>query len=442
MGPRRRNTELGLLVMAVIIIGAAYTLATLAADKQFPADIGPFLLIVLGMLLAAHLVVRRLAPTADPILLPLAALLNGIGYVVITTTPDPINPHLPEHLAGLQAAWTAVGLGAFVATLVVVRRLRVLARYRYTFALVGIGLLLLPLVPHVGRKVNGSQIWVNVGPVGFQPGEIAKIVLAIFFASYLVDKRELLAMRTFRLGPFNLPEPKHLGPVLVAWGLSVMIMVSQNDLGSSLMFFTLFVVMLWVATSRTSYLVVGATLFGAAAYFSWSQFAHVKERVSIWLDPWKDPVRSGYQPIKAAFAMANGGLIGTGLGLGNQDSIPYIQTDFVFAAVAQQMGLFGATLVIVAFMLIVGSGLRIAARADHAFDKLLAVGLTTLIGTQSFLIISGVVRLLPLTGLALPFVSYGGSSLVSSWILIALLLRISDESNRRVLERAGVAVAA
>jgi cell division protein FtsW (lipid II flippase) len=441
MGPRRRNTELGLLVMAVVIIGAAYTLATLAADKQFPADIGPFLLIVLGMLLAAHLVVRRLAPTADPILLPLAALLNGIGYVVITTTPDPRDSHLPEHLAGLQAAWTAVGLSAFVLTLVVVRRLRALARYRYTFALIGIGLLILPLVPHIGRKVNGSQIWVNVGPIGFQPGEIAKIVLAIFFASYLVDKRELLAMRTFRLGPFNLPEPKHLGPVLVAWGMSVMIMVSQNDLGSSLMFFTLFVVMLWVATSRTSYLVVGAGLFGAAAYFSWSQFAHVQERVTIWLNPWSDPNGTGYQPIKAAFAMANGGLIGTGLGLGNQDSIPYIQTDFVFAAIAQQMGLFGATLVIVAFMLIVGSGLRIAARADHAFDKLLAVGLTTLIGTQSFLIISGVIRLLPLTGLALPFVSYGGSSLVSSWILIALLLRISDESNRRVLERAAVAVA-
>ncbi len=442
MYARPRNTELGLLVLAVIIIGAAYTLATLAADKQFPADIGPFLGVVLGLLLAAHLTVRRLAPTADPILLPVGALLNGLGYVVITTTPDPLSPHLPEHLAGLQAAWTAVGIAAFVTTLLVVRRLRTLSRYRYTFALIGIGLLLLPLLPHIGRKVNGSRIWVNLGPIGFQPGEIAKIVLAIFFASYLVEKRELLAMRTFRLGPFNLPEPKHLGPVLVAWGMSVMIMVSQNDLGSSLMFFTLFVVMLWVATSRTSYLVVGFGLFGAAAYVSWREFAHVKERVTIWLDPWQDPVRTGYQPIKAAFAMANGGIFGTGLGLGNQDSIPYIQTDFVFAAIAQQLGLLGATLVIVAFMLIVGSGLRIAARADQPFDKLLAVGLTTLIGTQSFLIISGVIRLLPLTGLALPFVSYGGSSLVSSWILIALLLRISDESNRRALERARVAMAA
>jgi peptidoglycan glycosyltransferase len=436
VGPRRRTTELGLLLMAVVIIGAAYVLANFAADKQFPADIGPFLGVVFGLLIAAHLVVRRLAPTADPILLPVAALLNGLGYVVITTTPDPLDPHLPEHLAGLQAAWTAFGVGAFILTLLLVRRTRVLSRYRYTFALVGIGLLLLPLVPHIGRSVNGSKIWVNIGPIGFQPGELAKIVLAIFFAAYLVDKRELLAMRTFRLGPFHLPEPKHLGPVLVAWGMSVLIMVSQNDLGSSLMFFTLFVVMLWVATSRTSYLVVGGLLFGAAAWISWSQIAHVRERVQVWLDPWQHPSGTGYQPIKAAFAMANGGLIGTGLGLGNQDSIPYIQTDFVFAAVAQQMGLFGATLVIVAFMLIVGSGLRIAARADQAFDKLLAVGLTTLVGTQAFLIISGVIRLLPLTGLTLPFLSYGGSSLVSSWILVALLLRISDESNRRAVERA------
>jgi cell division protein FtsW (lipid II flippase) len=441
MGVRRRNTELGLLLMAVVVIGAAYTLASFAAEKQFPAHIGPFLLVVLGMLLAAHLVVRRLAPTADPILLPVAALLNGIGYVVITTTPNPIKPHLPEHLAGLQAAWTGVGIFAFVATLVVIRHTRVLERYRYTFALLGLGLLLLPLIPHVGRSVNGSKIWVSVGPIGFQPGEIAKIVLAIFFAGYLVEKRELLSMRTFRLGPFNLPEPKHLGPVLVAWGLSIMIMVAQNDLGSSLMFFTLFVVMLWVATSRTSYLAVGGLLFGLASFLSWREIGHVKERVSIWLNPWQDPVNHGYQPIKAAFAMANGGLVGTGLGLGNQDSIPYIQTDFIFAAIAQQMGLFGATLVIVAFMLIVGSGLRIAARADAAFDKLLAVGLTTLIGIQAFLIISGVIRLLPLTGLALPFVSYGGSSLVSSWILVALLLRISDESNQRVLARTSAAVA-
>ncbi len=208
-------------------------------------------------------------------------------------------------------------------------------------------------------------------------------MLAIFFASYLVEKRELLAMRTWRLGPLNLPEPKHLGPVLVAWGFSIVIMVSQNDLGSSLMFFTLFVVMLWVATSRTSYLVVGGLLFGAASYLSWREFAHVKERVTLWLDPWPQALGHGIQPVKSWFAMANGGIAGTGLGLGNQDSIPYIQTDFIFAAVAQQMGLLGATLVIVAFMLIVGSGLRIAARADQAFDKLLAVGLTTLIGVQA-----------------------------------------------------------
>jgi len=376
--------------------------------------------------------VRRLAPDADPILLPVAALLNGLGYVMVASLAE---ANGNTKLAGLQSLWTAVGIAAFVTVLFLVRRTRVIERYRYTFALVGIGLLLLPLVPGVGREVNGSRIWVSIGGAGFQPGEIAKIVLAIFFASYLVEKRELLAMRTFRLGPFNLPEPKHLGPVLIAWVASIMIMVVQKDLGSSLLFFTLFVVMLWVATSRPSYLVVGAGLFAVASYLAWRTFDHVRVRVAVWINPWQDPTDKGYQNIKGIFAMADGGLTGTGLGIGNQDRIPYVETDFIFAAIGQELGLFGATLVIVAYILMVGSGLRIAARSDHAFDKLLAVGLSTLLGVQAFIIIGGVVRLLPLTGVTLPFVSYGGSSLVSSWILVALLLRISDETSRRAAEK-------
>jgi peptidoglycan glycosyltransferase len=432
VGPRRRNTELGLLVMVVVIIGAAYVLASLGSEKKIPLDIGPFLLVVLGLMMFAHLVVRRLAPDADPILLPVAALLNGLGYVMVASLAE---ANGNTKLAGLQSLWTAVGIAAFVTVLFLVRRTRVIERYRYTFALVGIGLLLLPLVPGVGREVNGSRIWVSIGGAGFQPGEIAKIVLAIFFASYLVEKRELLAMRTFRLGPFNLPEPKHLGPVLIAWVASIMIMVVQKDLGSSLLFFTLFVVMLWVATSRPSYLVVGAGLFAVASYLAWRTFDHVRVRVAVWINPWQDPTDKGYQNIKGIFAMADGGLTGTGLGIGNQDRIPYVETDFIFAAIGQELGLFGATLVIVAYILMVGSGLRIAARSDHAFDKLLAVGLSTLLGVQAFIIIGGVVRLLPLTGVTLPFVSYGGSSLVSSWILVALLLRISDETSRRAAEK-------
>lgn len=427
MASRRRNTELGLLVMVVVIIGAAYVLASLGSEQQIPLNIGPFLLMVLGLMLFAHLMVRRLAPDADSILLPIAALLNGLGYVVITS--------LNERLAALQATWTAVGVGAFVAVLLVVPRTRAIERYRYTFALMGFALLLLPLVPHVGREINGSRIWVSVGPVGFQPGELAKIALAIFFASYLVEKRELLAMRSFRLGPLSLPDPKHLGPVLLAWAASIMIMVAQKDLGSSLLFFTLFIVMLWVATSRPSYLVAGAAMFGVAAYGSWRAFGHVQSRVSTWIDPWKDPLGDSFQIVKGWFAMANGGLTGTGLGLGNQERIVFIESDFIFVAVAQELGLFGATLVLAAYLLLVGSGLRVAARSEHAFDKLLAVGLTTLIGVQAFIIIGGIVRVLPLTGVTLPFIAYGGSSLVSSWIMLALLLRLSDENHRRAAEK-------
>jgi cell division protein FtsW (lipid II flippase) len=431
---RRRNTELGLLVMVVVIIGAAYVLTSLGSVQKIPLNIGPFLLMVLGLMLFAHLMVRRLAPDADPILLPVAAMLNGLGYVLITG--------LNERLAALQATWTAVGVGAFVAVLLVVPRTRAIERYRYTFALLGIGLLLLPLVPHVGREIHGSRIWVSVGPIGFQPGELAKIALAIFFASYLVEKRELLAMRSFRLGPLSLPDPKHLGPVLLAWAASIMIMVAQKDLGSSLLFFTLFIVMLWVATSRPSYLAAGAVMFGVASYASWKAFGHVRSRVSTWIDPWKDPLGDSFQIVKGWFAMANGGLTGTGLGLGNQEHLIFIESDFIFVAVAQELGLFGATLVLSAYLLLVGSGLRVAARSDHAFDKLLAVGLTTLIGVQAFIIVGGIVRVLPLTGVTLPFIAYGGSSLVSSWIMLALLLRLSDENHRRAAEKeAMVAVA-
>jgi cell division protein FtsW (lipid II flippase) len=419
--------------MVVALIGAAYVVASLGSQEHIPLNVGPFLLMILGLVLFAHLMVRRLAPDADPVLLPVVGLLNGIGYVILTS----ISPHL----AALQATWTAVGVAAFVAVLAVVRRTRSVERYRYTFALGGIALLLLPLVPHVGKSINGSRIWVGVGPVGFQPGEMAKIALAIFFASYLVEKRELLAMRSFRLGPLSFPDPKHLGPVLAAWGFSILIMVFQTDLGSALLFFTMFIVMLWVATSRSSYLVAGAAMFGGAAYLAWRLFDHVKVRVSIWIDPWSQANGKGFQIVKSWFAMANGGLTGTGLGLGNQEHIPFIESDFIFVAVAQELGLFGATLVLASYLILVGSGLRIAAQSDHPFDKLLAVGLTTLVGVQAFIIIAGIVRVLPLTGVTLPFIAYGGSSLVSSWIILAVLLRLSDENHRHAAEQSLLSIA-
>lgn len=415
----RRNTELGLIILVVMIIGASYALASLGQDAVIPPNVLGFLGVVLGLLLVAHVATRRLAPDADPTLLPLAGLLNGLGFVFIA--------RIDERLAWQQAAWTAFGIALFCVTLMVVRRARNLDSYRWSFALLGIILLMLPLVPGIGKEINGARIWINVGPMSFQPAEVAKIVLAIFFASYLVEKRELLAMGR-RVGPITVPDLKHLGPVLLAWAASLVVMISQKDLGSSLLFFALFIVMLWVATERFSYVVTGTALFAAGAYLSWRAFDHVQTRVTIWLDPWADTQDKGFQIVQAAFAMAAGGVGGTGLGLSGRINIPEAESDFIFAVLASELGLVGATVILIAFLLIIGAGLRIAVRADHAFDKLLAVGLTTLIGLQSFIIIAGVTRVLPLTGITLPFVSYGGSSLISNYVLLALLLRISDDT--------------
>jgi cell division protein FtsW (lipid II flippase) len=425
----RRNTELGLIILAVVATAGAYVLAGLGSTSEMPVDIIPFLGVILGLMLAAHLGMRRLAPDADPILLPLAALLNGIGYVVIAG--------LNEELAGFQALWTAVGVTAFIGTLFVVRRVRTLQRYRYTFLFVGLVLLILPFIPAIGVEQGGARIWTKIGPVSFQPGEATKLVLATFFAAYLVEKRELLRASTRRIGPINLPDPKYLGPIFVVWGISLVVMIAQKDLGTSLLFFALFVVMLWVATERPSWLVVGGIMFVIGAWFAFENFSHVQLRVDIWLDPWRDIDGDGYQIAQAAFALAFGGITGTGLGLGGNVRIPLAESDFIFASVGEQLGLLGATVILVAFLLMIGSGLRIATRANHSFEKLLATGLTALLGIQAFIIIGGVTRVLPLTGVTLPFVSYGGSSLVANYVLIALLLRISDEHNGPP-ERTGV----
>jgi peptidoglycan glycosyltransferase len=427
MAAPRRRTELGLILLAVVAVGATYALAAFGRNAAIPAGIGPFLGVILALILAAHLAARRWAPDADATLLPIAALLNGLGYVFIA--------RLNEDLAGLQATWTAVGIGAFIATLVVVRRVRDLDRYRYTFMVIGVGLLMLPLLPIVGNEVNGSRIFVSFGPVNFQPGEFAKVILALFFASYLVEKRELLSIATWGVGPFRLPEPKHLAPVLLAWGFSLLVLFFQKDLGSSLLFFTVFVVMLWIATQRASYLVVGFTLFASGAYFAWKTFTHVQQRVDIWLDPWDLCFAEGQQICRSQFGLALGGVTGTGPGLGRFDRFPAVETDFIFTVIGEELGLLGGTLILVAFLLLVGTGLRIAVSAEHEFDKLLAAGLTALLGFQAFIILAGVTRLLPLTGITLPFVSYGGSSLIANYVILALLMRISDDTTRRQAER-------
>ncbi|HEX2040736.1 MAG TPA: FtsW/RodA/SpoVE family cell cycle protein [Acidimicrobiales bacterium] len=422
----RRDTELGLLVMVALVTVGAYALASLGKSASLPVDIGPFLAVILGLLLAAHVAVRRLAPGADAVLLPLAGLLNGIGYVFIA--------RLDNDLAGLQATWTALSVVAFVGTLVVVRRVRDLEPYRYTFMLLGIGLLLLPLAPGIGRVINGARLWVSLGPITFQPGELAKVALAVFFAAYLVEKRELLA--ELRLTRGRLPSVRIIGPLLLAWGFSLLVMTAERDLGSSLLFFALFIGMVWIATARGEYLALGVVLFGLGATFAYTSFGHVAARVQVWIDPWSRAAGAGYQLTQSLFALGTGGFGGTGIGLGSPGRIPAATTDFIFAAVGEELGFLGTAAMITAYLLMVGVGLRIAVRSDQPFEKLLAAGLTTILGVQTFIIVGGVTRLVPLTGITLPFVSYGGSSLVANYVLLALLLRISDDTARRAVNRA------
>jgi peptidoglycan glycosyltransferase len=422
----RRNSELGLVVMAAAITAVAYTLAALGQNSTIPARIIPFLIALLGLLLSAHVATRLLAPGADGTLLPLAVLLNGIGYVIIA--------RLSERLAGLQTTWTFIAVIAFVLTLLVVQRPSDLARLKWTFLFIGAGLLMLPLVPGIGTSVGGARIWVSIGPINFQPGEFAKIALALFFAGYLADNRELIAAGTRRIGPMRIPELRFLLPITLAWGFAVAVMVAEKDLGSALLFFTLFTVMMWVATERAIYLILGLVLFSAAAYTAYQLFSVVQTRVSIWIDPWAQYEGKGYQIVQAMFAFANGGTGGTGLGLGSPTKIPAAKTDYIFAAIGEEMGLVGATAVLIAFLLMIGAGLRIAMRSERPFEKLLATGLTTIIGMQAFIIIGGVVRVVPLTGITLPFVSYGGSSLLANWVLLALLIRLSDTNARRAGE--------
>jgi cell division protein FtsW (lipid II flippase) len=428
----RRRTELGLLILAVLITGGLYTLVSLGRNAKIPANIGPFLAVIFGLFFIAHLAVRRFAKGADGILLPCAALLNGIGYVFIARIDEAKNR--PAGLAGLQAGWTALGVAAFIVTLIVVRKARDLQRYRYTFLLLALIAIMMPLVPGIGRTINGARIWIYIGPASLQPGEFAKIVLAIFFASYLVEKRELLGMATFPKFRPMLPDLKHLGPVLLAWGFTLVVLIAEKDLGSALLFFALFILLVYVATGRAAYTVVGFGMFLAGAALAYKAESHVRLRFDTWLNPWKKPDSDGFQIIQGTFALSSGGFTGTGPGLGRPESIPIAETDFIFAAIGEELGLLGTTAVILCFLLMVGCGLRIASRAKGQFEKLLATGLTILLGVQSFIIIGGVTRVLPLTGLALPFVSYGGSSLLANYILLALLLRISDDEAQRAGE--------
>jgi cell division protein FtsW (lipid II flippase) len=414
----RPRTGLVLLVIAAIASTLAYALVGLGLKGRLPNDLPLYGVTLAAAYLLAWGAVRWLAPRADPVLLPIAAMLGGLGLAMIYRL-------LPRGVADAQARWLLVGLLAFVLTLLLVRDDRQLDAYTYTIGLGGLLLLLLPIVPGIGTEINGAHLWVEIGPITFQPAEFGRILIVIFLASYLSAKRELLEAGVGRLG---LPRVKDLGPLILAWGASLAVLFLERDLGASLLFFAIFVVMLWIASGRLGYLIVGGVMFVVGAAIGYLAFAHVQARVGYWLHA-LEPAHVnafGYgQLAQSWFALASGGLVGSGLGRGAPDLIPFPASDFILSAFGEELGLLGTAAILLLFLGLIGRGLRIALDRDDSFGRLLATGLTVSIALQTFTIAAGVTRLIPLTGVPLPFVSYGGTSKVASFVIVALLVRIS-----------------
>jgi cell division protein FtsW (lipid II flippase) len=419
---QRRRAELSLGLLVVIVAVGGYILVALANGPTLPPGLNALLIWVFGLYLVAHFAIRRFTPNADATLLPLVALLNGIGFVTIA--------RLDHEKARVQSVWVAIGIGVFVVTLAFLRDVRIFERYRYTVLVVGLGTLLLPLAPTIGRTINGARLWVAFGSLTFEPSEIAKVLLVAFFAAYLVDKRELLTAGRIRVWRWYLPSLRDLGPLLLAWLVALLVLAYEKDVGTSLLFFGVFAAMLYIATRRGWYILGTLVLLIIGSVLAYHAFGHVRVRVDTWINPWRTRQGTGYQIIQAQFAFGSGGIGGTGLGLGSPNLIPNASTDFVFAAIGEELGLVGTLGILAAFMLLVGSAFRIAADATRPFAKLFAGGIATILGFQTFLIIGGVTRVIPLTGITLPFVSYGGSSLVANFALLAILLRISDDTAR------------
>jgi cell division protein FtsW (lipid II flippase) len=413
-----RNRELASLVVVGTLVGFGFASVYIARQEVVNSASLSYGLFFLGLYIAAHAIARITVPDADPYLLPMAGLLTGIGLTEIY--------RLDEHDAFRQGLWIVIGLSAFAATLFLLRGdFRKLESYKYLFGLAAIGLLMLPAVPYIGKTVNGARLWVHVGPIHFQPGELAKLLLIVFLAGYLREKREVLAQ--FRL--------KDLGPLFLIWGCAMLVLVITNDLGGGLLYFGIFLAMLYVATAQIWFVIAGGALFVGGAAVLYTVIPRVEERVQIWLHPWDEPYGQGYQTIQSLYSIANGGFGGTGLGQGTYtDSdgnwlIPYLNTDFIYSALAQELGLIGICGFLLVYMLFAARGFRIALLAQDGFSKLLAVGLTFAFTLQAFIIIGGIVRLIPLTGITLPFVSYGGSSIVTNFVLLAGLLLVSNRAN-------------
>ncbi|WP_209307721.1 FtsW/RodA/SpoVE family cell cycle protein [Geodermatophilus sp. DF01_2] len=431
--PKRRGTELALLAFAVLITLVAQAIVDLTVTGSLTTELATFGLWFAALWTVVHLVVRRWAPYADPLLLPAVALLVGLGLTMIhrLDLADQVDGAGGRENAPAQLVWATLGVVLFVVVLVVLRDHRLLSRFAYTLALVGLVLLAIPAVlPASLSEVNGAKIWIRVAGFSIQPGEFAKICLTVFFAAYLVDKRDVLALASRRVMGLELPRGRDLGPVLVAWMLSILVLVFERDLGSSLLLFGIFVVMLYVATERASWLVIGLGLFAGGALIAYQLFGHVQQRVDSWLDPFAYYEGSGFQVAQALFGLGTGGLFGAGLGGGRPDTVPIAESDFIAAAIGEELGLFGLVAVIIVYLILVERGLRTSLIVRDAFGKLLAAGLSFTIAWQVFVVLGGVTGLLPLTGLTTPFLAYGGSSLVANFVLVAVLVRISDAARR------------
>jgi cell division protein FtsW (lipid II flippase) len=427
---RLRNLELALLVVACIINVMSILLVQLGANGHIDTGIVPLGAGLVVLVFAMHIAMRFVATNADPFILPVITVLNGLGIAMIYRL-DLAKGLTGWNSAGIrQIVWTAIAIALSIAVIVLIRNYRVLQRYRFTAMFAGIALLLLPLVPFIGLTRFGARIWIHLGPLTFQPGELGKIALAIFFAGYLVTARDSLSMVGRKFLGLRLPRARDLGPIAIVFVASMAVLVFQRDLGTSLLYFGLFLVMIYVATGRASWIILGLGLFLAGAFVASRILSYVGNRIDSWLDAFNQKIYDAnggsYQLVQGLFGLSNGGLIGTGLGQGRPQIVPLAESDYIIASLGEELGLVGIFAILALYLLFISRGFRIGFAGQDDFGRLLAVGLSFVIALQVFIVIGGVTRVIPLTGLTTPFLAAGGSSLVANWIIAALLLRLSD----------------
>ncbi|MCI4012018.1 FtsW/RodA/SpoVE family cell cycle protein [Brevibacterium sp. ZH18] len=432
-----RLAELGLLILAIAVATSAYALVGLGTEDTIPTNVYQYAAWLAALGLIIHVVVWWKAKYADPVLVPIAVLLNGLGLAMIYRID--LGREEMKNSALTQLVWMTLGVGLAILVIFVVKDHRWLRRYTYVSGFAALLFLLLPLIPGLGKTVNGARIWIGIGPMSFQPGEIAKILLAIFFAGYLVSYRDQLVAAGPKILGIRFPRLRDFGPIVIAWVASVGILVFERDLGTSLLFFGLFVAMLYVATSKVSWIILGLGFFAVGAVAATFLFSHVGQRVSGWLNAlspaeYNKTPGGSYQLVQGLFGMSNGGLVGTGLGQGRPNMVPYAESDFIYASLGEELGMAGLFVILLCYLFIFQRGIRTAQQLRDGFGTLLATGLSFTIALQVFVVVGGVTRLIPLTGLTTPFLAQGGSSLIANWVIIGLLLRISDNARRPVEE--------